>query len=73
MTMIPKENDRVLASLREHVESSDGEWREVYLDNARPSGMAPRSFAGHLSALERAGLYRPIDNFAWGLVRMSDV
>lgn len=43
-------------------------WRDVYLDNATPTGMSPRSFAGYLSSLERKGLYKPIDNFAWGSV-----
>lgn len=32
-------------------------WLSVYLDNGRPQGMSPRSFAGYLSALTKAGLY----------------
>jgi hypothetical protein len=66
------ETEKVLANLRAHVKSSDGEWVKVYLDNARPSRMTPGSYACHLSALIRAGLYRPLDGFAWGLVRMAD-
>jgi hypothetical protein len=45
-----------------------GEWRDVYLDNARPGGVSPHAFAGFLSALERDGVYRPEDGFAWGRV-----
>lgn len=33
-------------------------WEAVYLDNARPTGMNRYQFAGYLSALETAGLYR---------------
>ncbi len=41
-------------------------------DNARPAGMSPRSFAGHLSALERQGKYHPVDGYAWGRVKMGE-
>jgi hypothetical protein len=71
MTMTDKTRE-VLKMLREHAESDDGDgWWTVYLDNARPSGMAPRSFAGHLSALESVGLYRPIDSYAFGQIKME--
>lgn len=71
MTMTTKTR-AVLNSLREKAESNDGNgWWTVYLDNARPSDMAPRSYAGHLSALEKAGYYRPIDNYAFGQVKMD--
>jgi hypothetical protein len=51
---------QILEALRSNVESSDAndEWGCVYLDNARPVGMSGHAFAGHLSALERAELYR---------------
>jgi hypothetical protein len=62
----------ILASLRRHWESGsekpDGRvFDEVYLDNARPPGMSAHKFAGHLSALEAAGLYLPVrDDIAAG-------
>lgn len=63
--------DQVLQALRDHAESDDGNgfWT-VYLDNAKPSGMSPHQFAGYLSALEKAGLYRPVDGYAFGQVRL---
>lgn len=53
------------AALLAHVESrevmNDGSaWGSVYLDNAKPGGWDGRRWAGHLSALKAAGLYRPI-------------
>jgi hypothetical protein len=64
---------QVLLSLRSNAEdaASPEGWRTVYLDNARPRGMSARSFAGYLSALEREGVYQPIDNFAWGKVQVN--
>lgn len=64
---------RLLDALRQHAEGQnvDG-WRSVYLDNARPSDFTPRQFAWHLSSLSHAGLYRPIDGFAFGSVKMED-
>ena len=63
----------VLAALREHAESDDGDgWWTVYLDNAKPSEMPPHSFAGYLSALEAGGLYRPVDGYAFGQVKLND-
>ena len=56
---------QVLALLRENTESSG----HVYLDNARPDGMSDKSFRSHLAALSKAGLYRPIDGYAWGEVK----
>jgi hypothetical protein len=47
----------------------EGGFRMVYLDNARPAGMSAQAFAGHLSALEARGLYKPVDGYAWGMVR----
>lgn len=49
----------ILAALRKEVESVRGDFGAVYLDNARPADMTAHQFAGHLSALEAAGLYRP--------------
>jgi hypothetical protein len=68
----------VLASLLASKESgnetvyTDGSvWCDVYLDNAKPAGMNAHQFAGYLSALEKRGVYKPIDNFAWGMVRVN--
>jgi DNA-binding transcriptional ArsR family regulator len=76
MTLSPI-NTAILKDLRESYESTvtedDGSrWGSVYLDNARVEGMSPRSFAGHLSALEKAGLYKSQDDNFFGLVRLED-
>lgn len=63
---------RLLAALRRHVESEDGEWGMVYLDNAKPRDMTGHQFAWHLSALSHAGLYKPVDGYAWGTVKLTD-
>lgn len=64
---------QVLENLRFHVESTHGEFGSVYLDNARPSGMSPHAFAGHLSALAAAGLYRAYDDEGYfGEVKLAD-
>lgn len=48
-------------------------FRDVYLDNAlaKLSDMTPRSFAGHLSALERAGLYIAYGDDCFGKVALE--
>jgi hypothetical protein len=68
----------VLAALRENREGAGEmdaqgfEWRDCYLDNAlaQLAPMSPRSFAGYLGALERAGMYRKQDN-VFGHVRLN--
>lgn len=66
------ESQNVLNLLRKHAEGSSNDgWRDVYIDNARPDGMTCRAYAGHLSALKGAGVYKPIDGYAWGEVRMG--
>lgn len=63
---------RVLEALCEAAEGpSDGEWRNVYLDNARAKldGMSVASFRRYLGVLSDAGFYRVIDGYAWGDVR----
>ena len=68
-TLTPKAKE-VLEALCQHAEgASTGEWRDVYLDNARPAGMSDKSFRSYLAALSKAGFYKPIDNYAWGSVR----
>lgn len=47
-------------------------WRGVYLDNARPTDISPVTFRGCLSILAKKGLYKRIDSFAWGEVKMTD-
>jgi hypothetical protein len=63
----------VLAALRQHVEyeESDG-WGMVYLDNAVPPHMSTASFRSYLAKLSEQGAYKPIDRFAWGLVKLKD-
>lgn len=66
---------RVLAALREHVEyrqiREDREWGGVYLDNAYPTDLSRRQFAGFLGALERAGLYVSCEDDCFGEVLME--
>lgn len=73
MTTMVKANAQraqmVLASLRQHAEHSVHErFAMVYLDNAKPADMCGAAFAGYLSGLERANLYRRVDGYAWGEV-----
>jgi hypothetical protein len=61
---------QVLESLCQNAEGcSRGEWRDVYLDNARPAGMSDKSFRSYLATLSKAGFYKPIDGYAFGEVR----
>lgn len=72
--------ERVLAALRANIESSTadtsatrpGTWADVYLDNAKPADVTATSFRACLAALAKQGLYRVIDGFAWGSVRLDD-
>jgi hypothetical protein len=70
--MTPKTAE-VLAALRAHVENDNGNgFGQVYLDNACPRGMSARSFAGHLSALERVGLYKSQGDDCFGDVKIEN-
>jgi hypothetical protein len=78
--MTPKQQ-QVLQALRASIEGvistdQDGTtWGSVYLDNAlykTDDTMTRRAFAEHLSALERAGYYRPVDGDCFGDVRLHD-
>lgn len=62
--------DDVLAALRRNTESEPREgWRDVYLDNAAGDlHLTRHQFAGHLSVLEKRGLYHPLDGYAFGEV-----
>jgi hypothetical protein len=68
---MPK-SDQVLASLRASTESHTDEWGMVYLDNARArlAGMSDKSFRSYLARLSRDGLYKPVDGYAWGEVKL---
>ena len=65
------DTDTVLRSLRANVEFLDGDYGNVYLDNARPYGMNERMFRSCLSNLIKRGLFEPVDGFAWGRVRIE--
>lgn len=64
-----------LESLRRNMDSSttldsDGTtWHDVYLDNAKPFGWDGKTWSGVLGSLEKKGLYRVVDGFAWGEVK----
>ena len=65
-------NNEVLAALRANTEgvAEDGIWWDVYLDNALSDlHLSAHQFAGHLSVLERAGLYRQLST-CFGQVRL---
>jgi hypothetical protein len=66
----------VLAALRANAESSfvhsnGGQWAQVYLDNARPTGMTNKSFRSCLAALSRRGLYISQGDDCFGDVRLT--
>ena len=66
------ETTKVLTALRQASESDDGDgWRSVYLDNAIPEGMSNKSFRSYLAKLSQHGLYRVIDGYAFGSVKMN--
>jgi len=65
------DTDAVLRSLRANVEGLDGDYGDVYLDNARPYGMSERIFRSCLSKLIKSRLYEPVDGFSWGRVRIE--
>lgn len=65
----------LLAALRANVESTDGDWGCVYLDNVTVPGMSAAAFAGHLGALTKAGYYKANDGeYAkiFGDVKLTD-
>ena len=66
---------QVLENLRANIESesttADGHrWGCVYLDNARPKGMSANQFRAILAQLSKEGLYKVIDGYAFGDVRL---
>jgi len=74
MTKLSAQATEILANLRKSVENTEtranGDWGNVYLDNARPDGVSNRSFAGYLSALEKAGLYESQGDDFFGIVKL---
>jgi hypothetical protein len=67
------ETRQVLKSLRDASEGQviDG-WRDVYLDNAKPSDMRAATFRSYLAKLSQHGYYRPVDGYAFGSVNMGE-
>lgn len=56
-----------LESLRRNREGrQDTGWCTVYLDNAKPAAWTGNQWAAVLGSLERKGLYRVDDGYAWG-------
>lgn len=54
------------------IETDGAEWRDVYLDNARPAGWEnARSWAAILGSLQKKGVYRFVDGLTWGMVLMA--
>ena len=62
----------VLQALRANAEYSENGWLVVYLDNARPAGMSDKVFRAALAQLSKRELYKVIDGFAWGKVKMAE-
>lgn len=75
MTTLNDNAQKVLSNLRANTESTETRdgvvWGSVYLDNARPSGMSDKVFRAALSQLAKAGLYKVIDGYAFGDVRLE--
>jgi len=76
MTNLTDTTAIVLAALRSAKEaiSTDANgsvWGMVYLDNARTNDMSRHKFAGHLSDLKSAGLYRQTSDAAFGEVKLD--
>lgn len=72
MTQTDRVN-RILQALRAAAESDAAPgWRDVYLDNARPSDLNDKQFRAALVSLSKRGLYKPLDGYAFGMVRMTD-
>lgn len=65
---------QVLESLRRHVEykSPNEVWGSVYLDNARIAGINEKQFRAILASLSKQGLYKVVDGYAWGDVKIAD-
>lgn len=65
---------QVLAALRANSEDRyalPGTWTLVYLDNARPKDMSDKVFRANLGQLAKQKLYRVVDGYAWGEVKVA--
>jgi hypothetical protein len=76
MTNLTAATATVLAALRYAKEAiltdANGTvWGMVYIDNGRSNDMSRHKFAGHLSDLKSAGLYRPTYDGAFGEVKLE--
>jgi hypothetical protein len=70
--------EQVLQALREHYESDEtgkdgSKWGLIYLDNAWAAleGMSANQFRSHLAQLSKQGLYKVVDGYAWGCVKLE--
>lgn len=63
--------ETVLKNLRDNAESEFRGWGCVYLDNAR-KGMPVATFRAALAQLSKQGLYRVVDGYAFGDVKLED-
>ena len=62
----------VLNNLRKFAEGCESNgWRDVYLDNARPEHMTDKTFRACLASLAKQGLYKPLDGYAFGMIKMG--
>lgn len=73
MIQLSQDAQTVLANLRAHHEGQQtGKgWGMIYLDNAR-HGMPTNKFRAQLAVLSKAGLYRVVDGYAWGEVKIEE-
>lgn len=72
MTDLSQDATTVLQNLRRHAEGGmTAEWGMIYLDNAR-HGMPTNKFRAQLAVLSKAGLYKVVDGYAWGEVKLED-
>ena len=75
MTLSPTAT-KLLEALRNSGEAQETDangdvWDSVYLDNVRLNGVSSHAFAGYLSALEKAGVYRQLDGEFFGWVKVA--
>lgn len=71
---LARKSDQVLAALRANAEDRnqpDAGWLMVYLDNAKPNNMSQKTFRSCLSVLSHSGVYKVMDGWAWGSVKMK--
>lgn len=77
MIDLSQDAQTVLNNLRASTEGTfitdknGAKWESVYLDNAR-KGMEQNKFRAQLAVLSKAGLYRVVDGYAWGDVKIED-